>query len=122
MVRFDHVAISSSNIQETIKFYCEYLEMGRKQEWAGQIGDKIGYEFFSGGEGGLILEVNWSEGGETKTSLAYPDHICFVVDDINGMLQRAEVMGYRYGEPDCNGNVVVFDPDGNAIELACVPE
>lgn len=122
-MRFNHIALRVSNIEEMLDFYC----------------NKLGFQEafrISNDDGSLrIVYVHISEGQYLELSLNGEDrppfddqkdigfrHICFTVDDVQttretlinkGVVFDSEILAMR----DQNLAMYVFDPEKNKIEI-----
>ena len=119
MIVFDHIAITSGNLEETRKFYIDYLGLVKHPEWHGDAGGGRMFEFYCDGGTNVCLEVGYVPGviKEVPASMSMPNHICFAVESVAEMVKKADELGYKHEPIDVNGNTMVYDPDGTVIEL-----
>jgi catechol 2,3-dioxygenase-like lactoylglutathione lyase family enzyme len=115
----DHTVLCCSNVEESIKFYCETLglEPVRVDEWrrgevpfpSARISPTTIIDLFAERPDG----VNF-------------DHICLVLEPTDLDAVAAEFPGSRradrvFGAQGYASSVYVTDPDGNTVELRCYP-
>jgi len=96
LVQFDHIAVNSSNIQESISWYNKNFNI------------EVLYQDLSWG----LIEV-----GNAKIAFVvshqHPPHICFNVDKSNFDFSNSKFKKHRDG----SSSKYIKDPDGNFIEL-----
>ena len=137
-----HYAFYPSNMEETLRFYCDCLGLERVfdlknddgSDWLIylKISDRQFIELFYGGA--AKDPVNWPKTVEEFRSLSREDrkeldkhmtqHLCFEVSDIEKLYARVKEFGYpvRFNKPptkgaDFNIECFIMDPDDNMIEL-----
>lgn len=125
MLRIEHVAIWTNDLEALKTFYCEVM------------GGKSGPMYHNSGTGFMSYFVSIGDGARielmTKPRLSdSPDgaavgyaHLAFALDDedaVDNMLKVLEMKGVKVvGAPRMTGDgyyeCIVTDPDGNRIEL-----
>ena len=137
-----HKAYHVTNMEQTLRFYCECLGLQKifeikndeGENWLVylKISDRQFIELFYGGKS--KREIKWPDFSSPKTEWGFSPqedeklrhevavHICFEVEDIHATVKRLEEFGYPivmpigYGK-DFNYETFIQDPDGNLIEL-----
>lgn len=123
-MKFLHTMVRVSDIEKSLKFYQELLDMklARKKELEGKGATLY---FLSDDEGYTQLELTHNhelpEGGYTHGT--FFGHLAFEVKDLESFTQKLNAFGWEYvREPfvmGVNGTRIAFikDPDGLMIEL-----
>lgn len=123
-LRFNHVALRVRNVERSLRFYEDVLDMreafrvdkpdGSLALMYVQFGADQFVELFEGGDEGHQPEPAPHGSGFL--------HFCLTVEDLRATLAELRAKGLEVGEPrtGTSGATVYFieDPDGNKIELA----
>ncbi|HET7768233.1 MAG TPA: VOC family protein [Chloroflexota bacterium] len=123
-LRFNHVALRVRNVERSLRFYEDVLDMreafrvnkpdGSLALMYVQFGADQFVELFEGGDEGHQPEPAPQGSGFL--------HFCLTVEDLRATLAELRAKGLEVGEPrtGTSGATVYFieDPDGNKIELA----
>ena len=123
-LRFNHVALRVRNVERSLRFYEDVLDMreafrvnkpdGSLALMYVQFGADQFVELFEGGDEGHQPEPAPRGSGFL--------HLCLTVEDLRATLAELRAKGLEVGEPrtGTSGATVYFieDPDGNKIELA----
>jgi catechol 2,3-dioxygenase-like lactoylglutathione lyase family enzyme len=89
IIGLDHVGIQVADLEESIREYREYLEMGlmRREEYP-EAGMRLAY---MGGKG-MTLELLQQTDGRSETGLK---HICLLCEGIDELFHRIKGAGLR---------------------------
>lgn len=120
MLRFAHFNFNVLDLDRSLKFYAEALELApvRTKE-AGDGSFKLVY--LGDGETGFELELTWLKDRAEPYDLGECEfHLAFVTDRYDELHKRHEAMGCICFENTAMGIYFIEDPDGYWIEL--VPE
>ena len=114
-----HTMIRITNIEESLRFFCEGLgleEVRRKDYHKGRF-TLIFLKAPDDDSAQLELTHNW-DGDDLKSVSRNFGHIAYRVDDLYASCQRLTDMGYTINRPPRDGHVAfVRSPDNISIEL-----
>ena len=121
-MKFSHVMIRVKNIDDSMKFYTELLDLTRTAEV--KLDDSTLY-YLSDEDGQTQIELTYNN--ETpkdgyKNGNAF-GHLAFEVDSIEKFTEKMVKFGYQYlyepfFMPEVNMHIAFLkDPDGNEIEI-----
>lgn len=121
-MRFVHVMIRVKNIDASMKFYTELLNMNRTGE---VILDDSTLYYLSDEDGQTQIELTYNKetpenGYENGNAFG---HIAFETNSIEEFTKKMQSMGYEYLYepyflPEINMHIAFLkDPDGNEIEI-----
>tara|TARA_E500000331_G_scaffold346989_1_gene386575 strand:- start:2133 stop:2552 length:420 start_codon:yes stop_codon:yes gene_type:complete len=117
-MKYLHTMIRISNIDESLKFFCEGLglqEVRRKDYQKGRF--TLIFLQAPNDNSQLELTYNWDGDSLGEGSRNF-GHIAYRVKDLYGSCQRLIDMGYTINRPPRDGHVAfVRSPDGISIEL-----
>ena len=142
-VTFSHVGICVSDLERSLRFYCEGLgfelaqshtvgqEFGRLME----IDDVVVQSRFIRRDGSSLELLHFEVPGHTGDPVRRPmnqlglTHLSFRVADLDGVARRIETLGgtvvtitrTTFGGADVLDFVYCTDPDGTRIELMHLP-
>ena len=119
-MKWDHIGIKSSDVDRSLRFYCDILGLERQEELK-----LMGKCFYFVGNDTVSIEI---EAGNPQDTQADPRtqtglyHLAFTVDDVKVLVNRLKSEGIRIAlepvstRPD---RLVAFveDPDGAFIQL-----
>ena len=125
VIAFEHVGMTSGDLDRTIAFYCGLLGLTLALRKTNERGEMA---FLDTGNG--MLEVA-CPAAEIARSRDVPPHeagmrhLTFAVDDVDAMIERLEAAGVQIAEPPRNAIntelirrlAFVRDPDGLLVEL-----
>ena len=139
MMRFHHTAISTSNLDRAVAFYCDLFgfEVSTKFAWpvGSEITDRIMALNGSAGRAAMLRHGNemieifeFSAPNPRPADPRRPvcdhglTHLCFHVDDIQADYDRLKKAGMRFHCPPQQIGPTEWatygrDPDGNVVEL-----
>lgn len=127
--RLDHVAMLSSDIERSARFYCEWAGMKivhdrrdpghtHRVVWVQLAGEPVGL---------IIVMIESEKHGPQGWPKSTLDHFGFHVTsraEVDSIAERARAIGILADEPQYAGPVVGYfctikDPDGNLLEFSC---
>ena len=117
VVGFDHVVVNSTDIERSIRWYCDELglEPVRAEEW------RRGEVLFPSARvnAGTIIDLFPAE--RTGENV---NHFCLVIEptDLTALAERfpgARLAEGLFGAQGFATSIYVQDPDGNTVELRC---
>lgn len=117
MLRFAHFNFNVLDLDRSLKFYAEALELApvRTKE-AGDGSFKLVY--LGDGETGFELELTWLKDRAEPYDLGECEfHLAFVTDRYDELHKRHEAMGCICFENTTMGIYFIEDPDGYWIEI-----
>lgn len=117
MLRFAHFNFNVLDLNRSLKFYAEALELApvRTKE-AGDGSFKLVY--LGDGETGFELELTWLKDRAEPYDLGECEfHLAFVTDRYDELHKRHEAMGCICFENTAMGIYFIEDPDGYWIEI-----
>ena len=117
MLRFAHFNFNVLDLDRSLKFYAEALELApvRTKE-AGDGSFKLVY--LGDGETGFELELTWLKDRAEPYDLGECEfHLAFVTDRYDELHKRHEAMGCLCFENTAMGIYFIEDPDGYWIEI-----
>ena len=117
MLRFAHFNFNVLDLDRSLKFYAEALELApvRTKE-AGDGFFKLVY--LGDGETGFELELTWLKDRAEPYDLGECEfHLAFVTDRYDELHKRHEAMGCICFENTAMGIYFIEDPDGYWIEI-----
>ncbi len=143
----DHVAIMVSDLERAYRFYHDLLGMEKQayyeEKYIQGVSEVMGmsdvqmkiYIMSSPSTPGVTLHVTALDHppcptGRPEIHHVPSTHICFTVDDIDGIYQALQARGAEFVSPpvryppEAGGWYICFlyDPDGNLLELVEAPE
>lgn len=118
MIKFLHTMVRVSNVEESLKFYCEGLglkEVRRKDNEKGRF--TLIFLAAPGDDGGEVeLTYNWD--AEEYSGGRNFGHLAYRVSNIYDLCQHLSDMGVTINRPPRDGHMAfVRSPDGISIEL-----
>ena len=124
-IAFEHVGMTSGDLDRTIAFYCGLLGLTLALRKANERGEMA---FLDTGNG--MLEVACPAADIARSRDVPPHeagmrHLTFAVDNVDAMIERLEAAGVQIVEPPRNAIntelihrlAFVRDPDGILVEL-----
>ena len=121
MINFNHFNFNVVDLEKSIAFYREALDLKVVREKAPEDGSfKLVY--LGDGTTGFNLELTWlrDRGGKPYDLGECEFHLAFTTDDYEGLHKRHGEMGCICYENPAMGIYFITDPDGYWIEI--VPE
>jgi catechol 2,3-dioxygenase-like lactoylglutathione lyase family enzyme len=115
--RLSHVCLGSTDLERTVRFYSDLIGCEVAHEFRNPAGERYGV--FLSCRNGTFLEFFNEQSSNPPGGLFR--HVCFEVEDIEGMAQAARNHGLtadvKRGRTDRILQFFVHDPDGNMIEF-----
>ncbi len=121
-IRIRHTMLPVRDLDRTIDFYTQLLEMDVMRLRQQDENTRVGYLGYGSEDDGPALElIEIGEGGEIPP---WAGHVAILVPDLLGLCDRLKAGGVQFtqepkpsrpGSPDLMAHIV--DPDGYAIEL-----
>jgi catechol 2,3-dioxygenase-like lactoylglutathione lyase family enzyme len=113
-----HVCFIVSDLERSIEFYRDKLEMREAFDFVDEQGERFGIYLHAGGR--TFVELFRGEVAEPAAGQSY-QHVCLEVDDFEGTVEAlrgkgVEISGVKVGN-DRSKQAWLADPDGNRIEL-----
>lgn len=117
MLRFDHFNFNVLDLDRSLDFYREALELMPVAEKNADDGSfKLVY--LGDGETGFRLELTWLRDRREPYDLGEQEfHLAFVTDRFDELLERHKAMGCVCFENPAMGIYFIEDPDGYWIEI-----
>ena len=117
MLRFDHFNFNVLDLNRSLDFYREALELAPVAEKDAEDGSfKLVY--LGDGETGFRLELTWLRDRTEPYDLGEQEfHLAFVTDRFDELLERHKAMGCVCFENPAMGIYFIEDPDGYWIEI-----
>jgi lactoylglutathione lyase len=125
-MRYLHTMVRSSNLDETLDFYCNKLglvEIRRRDSEAGRytnifLAAPLDQDTAEATRAPLLeITFNWDTEEFTPGSRNF-GHLAFQVDDIHALCQKLMDAGVTINRPPRDGHMAfVLSPDGISIEL-----
>ena len=117
MLRFDHFNFNVLELNRSLDFYREALELAPVAEKDAEDGSfKLVY--LGDGETGFRLELTWLRDRRSPYDLGEQEfHLAFVTDRFDELLERHKAMGCVCFENPAMGIYFIEDPDGYWIEI-----
>ncbi|RGU92836.1 lactoylglutathione lyase [Clostridium sp. AF15-17LB] len=120
MVKFNHYNFNVLDLEKSLAFYEEALDLAPVKEKRDPDGAFI-LVYLGDGTGGFTLELTWMNGREEPYNLGEGEfHLAFTVDGFDEMYEKHKAMGVICYENKEMGVYFIADPDGYWIEI--VPE
>ena len=112
MLRFDHFNFNVLDLNRSLDFYREALELAPVTEKDAEDGSfKLVY--LGDGETGFRLELTWLRDRRSPYDLGEQEfHLAFVTDRFDELLERHKAMGCVCFENPAMGIYFIEDPDG----------
>ena len=122
MLRFDHFNFNVFDLERSLAFYREALELEPVAEKTAADGSfKLVY--LGDGETGFRLELTWLRDRTEPYDLGELEyHLAFVTDRFQELLERHRAMGCVCFENQAMGIYFIQDPDGYWIEIVPAKE
>jgi catechol 2,3-dioxygenase-like lactoylglutathione lyase family enzyme len=127
--RLDHLAMLTSNVERSARFYCEWAGMTvvHDRRDPGHTHRVIWVRLGAEPGGLIIVMIESEERGPAGWPKGTMDHFGFHVTsrtDVDSIAERARAIGILVDEPQYAGPVVGYfctikDPDGNLLEFSC---
>ena len=117
MLRFDHFNFNVLDLNRSLDFYREALELAPVAEKDAEDGSfKLVY--LGDGKTGFRLELTWLRDRTEPYDLGEQEfHLAFVTDRFDELLERHKAMGCVCFENPAMGIYFIEDPDGYWIEI-----
>ena len=120
MLRFDHFNFNVLDLERSLKFYSQALELKPVKEKNAADGS-FRLVYLGDGESDFRLELTWLRDRTEPYDLGEQEfHLAFVTDRFDELLERHKAMGCVCFENPAMGIYFIEDPDGYWIEI--VPE
>lgn len=120
MTRFNHFNFNVLNLQKSLDFYKEALELNPVREKQASDGSFI-LTYLGDGKSDFTLELTWLKERSEPYNLGDEEfHLAFVTDEYERLHEKHEKMGVICFENPEMGIYFIKDPDGYWIEI--IPE
>ncbi|WP_138264006.1 VOC family protein [[Clostridium] hylemonae] len=120
MVKFDHFNFNVLDLEKSLAFYKEALDLVPVKEKKDPDGAFV-LIYLGDGSSGFTLELTWLNDRKEPYNLGEGEfHLAFTVDDFGKMYEKHKAMGIICFENKEMGVYFIADPDGYWIEI--VPE
>lgn len=120
MIKFNHFNFNVLNLEKSLAFYREALDLVPVKEKRDPDGTFV-LVYLGDGSSGFTLELTWLAGREEPYNLGEGEfHLAFTVGDFDKMYEKHKAMGAVCYENKEMGVYFIADPDGYWIEI--VPE
>ena len=118
-MKYLHTMVRVSDLDQTLRFFCEGLglrEARRKEVPAGRF-TLIFLAAPDSPDAEVELTYNWDPEGDLGEARNF-GHLAFQVEDIYGLCQHLQEMGYTINRPPRDGHMAfVRSPDRISVEL-----
>ena len=116
--RLSHICMSARDLAATESFYVGILGMEIAHEFRNDAGERYGF-FLHAGKGSFIEFFNKPDASDSESTFR---HFCLEVDDLEAFLDHLAAHGIdrpatKRGRTDYILQTVIFDPDGNHVEI-----
>jgi len=117
MIIFNHFNFNVLDLEKSLKFYKEALNLEPAREHIAEDGSfKLVY--LSDGVNGFTLELTWLRDRTEPYNLGELEyHLAMMTDDYEGLYEKHKAMGVICYENEAMGIYFISDPDGYWIEI-----
>lgn len=117
MITFNHFNFNVLNLEKSLKFYKDALNLEPvREKTAGDGSFKL--VFLGDGETGFRLELTWLRDRTEPYNLGDLEyHLAMATDDYEGLHKKHKDMGIICYENEAMGIYFISDPDGYWIEV-----
>lgn len=117
MIKFTHFNFNVLNLEKSLDFYKEALNLSPVREKDAEDGSfKLVY--LGDGISDFTLELTWLRDRTEPYNLGDEEfHLAFLTDDFDGLHRRHQEMGCICFENEAMGVYFIKDPDGYWIEI-----
>ena len=120
MLRFDHFNFNVLDLERSLKFYSQALDLKPVEEKNAEDGS-FRLVYLGDGESDFRLELTWLRDRTEPYNLGECEfHLAFVTDQYQEFYEKHKAMGCICFENPAMGIYFISDPDGYWIEI--VPE
>jgi lactoylglutathione lyase len=117
MIQFNHFNFNVLNLEKSIKFYEEALDLHVAREKTAS-DDSFKLVYMGDDSTDFTLELTWLRDRSEPYNLGECEfHLAFVTDDFDGFYKRHKEMGCICFENPGMGIYFITDPDGYWIEI-----
>lgn len=117
MIAFNHFNFNVFDLEKSLKFYKEALNLEPVREKAAS-DDSFKLVYLGDGETGFTLELTYLRDRKEPYNLGDLEyHLAMVTDDFEGLYRRHKEMGVICFENQAMGIYFISDPDGYWIEI-----
>ena len=117
MLRFDHFNFNVLDLERSLKFYSQALELKPVEEKNAEDGS-FRLVYLGDGESDFRLELTWLRDRTEPYDLGEQEfHLAFRTDRFDELLERHKAMGCVCFENPAMGIYFIEDPDGYWIEI-----
>lgn len=115
--RFEHNNINVRDLEKSLKFYEEALELKESRRIVPEDGSFI-IVYLSDGQSGHLLELTWLRDWDRAYNLGDNEfHLAFRVEDFDAAHELHKQMGCICYENPAMGIYFINDPDGYWLEV-----
>lgn len=117
-MRYLHTMVRVSNIEDSLKFYCEGLGLQENRRIENEKGRFTLIFLSAPGDESAQVELTYNWDPETYDGGRNFGHLAYRVEDIYALCQHLMDMGYTINRPPRDGHMAfVRSPDNISIEL-----
>lgn len=117
-MRYLHTMVRVSNIEDSLKFYCEGLGLQENRRIENEKGRFTLIFLSAPGDENAQVELTYNWDPETYDGGRNFGHLAYRVEDIYALCQHLMDMGYTINRPPRDGHMAfVRSPDNISIEL-----
>ena len=115
MIRFDHVNFNVLDLEKSLRFYADALDLHPVRE---HVEEDFRIVFLGDGKSPFFLELTWLKDHPQPYNLGECEfHLAFQAEDYETAHKKHEEMGCICFENEAMGIYFIVDPDGYWLEI-----